>query len=415
MKGASGIKFGNADSFVKSLSLKIQRIEESHTLALAAKASELKRAGIDVVSLTAGEPDFPTPAHVKMAAINAIEENFTHYTANRGIPELIKAIVEKFERENNLAFTAQQILVSCGAKHSIYNALQAMCNKEDEVVFQAPYWVSYPEIVKLVDAKPVVIPTTHENQFKVTPHQLRKAINAKTKAFIFNSPSNPTGTVYSQGEIEELADVIRQTGIYVISDEIYEKVVYDNVKHFSIGSIKAIRDQVVTVNGVSKAYAMTGWRIGYLGGPKNIVEAAAKVQSQTTSNATSIAQRAALTALIGPTDELETMTREFKRRRDFVVEQLKKIDSLEFVTPRGAFYLFPSVKHYTGRRVNGKIIRDDATLCEYFLDKEHVAMIPGIAFGAKNYIRLSYACSMKELEKATERLKRGFRKLEGSY
>jgi aspartate aminotransferase len=396
---------------VKSLSLKIQRIEESQTLALAAKASELKRAGIDVVSLTAGEPDFPTPAHVKMAAIKAIEENFTHYTANRGIPELLKAIVDKFERENNLHFTTEQILVSCGAKQAIYNVLQAICNTGDEVVFQSPYWVSYPEIVKLVDARPVVIPTTHENQFKITAQQLRKTINAKTKALIFNSPSNPTGTVYSQGEIEELAEVVKQTGMFVISDEIYEKVLYDGAKHFSIGSIKAIRDHVITVNGVSKAYAMTGWRIGYLGGPRSIVEAAAKVQSQTTSNATSISQRAALAALIGPTTDIEVMTQEFRRRRDFIVSELKKIDMLEFESPRGAVYVFPSVRNYIGKRINGKIIRDDISLCEYFLEEEHVAMIPGSAFGAKNYLRLSYACSMKELENAVERLKQGFRKI----
>lgn len=398
---------------MKSLSLKIQRIEESQTLALAARASELKRAGIDIVSLTAGEPDFPTPAHVKMAAIRAIEENFTHYTPNQGIPELIKAIVEKFERENNLHFTPEQILVSCGAKHSIYNVLQAICNSNDEVVFQSPYWVSYPEIVKLADARPVVVLTSHENQFKVTPRQLRKAITARTKAFIFNSPSNPTGTVYSQGEIEELADVIRQTGIYVISDEIYEKVLYEGAKHFSIGCIKAIHDQVITVNGVSKAYAMTGWRIGYLGGPKQIVEAAAKVQSQTTSNATSISQRAAIAALTGPTGDIETMRLEFKRRRDFVVDQLKDIHGLEFEAPRGAFYLFPSVKQFIGRRMNGKVIRDDVSLCEYFLDEKHVAMIPGSAFGAKNYLRVSYACSMQELQKAVERLRKGFREILG--
>jgi len=397
---------------VKSLSLKIQQIEESQTLALAAKAKELKSTGIDVVSLTAGEPDFPTPAHVKMAAIKAIEENFTHYTANQGIPELIRAIVEKFRRENNLHFSPDQILVSCGAKHSIYNALQAICNKGDEVVFQSPYWVSYPEMVKLVDARPVIIPTSHENNFRMTAKQLRTAINAKTKALIFNTPSNPTGTVYTQGEIEEIAEVIRQTGIYVISDEIYERVLYDSAEHFSIGSIKAIRDQVITVNGVSKAYAMTGWRIGYLGGPGRIVEQAAKVQSQVTSNATSISQRATIAALTGPTDEIEMMIAEFKRRRDFVSNELQSIRSLECGTPKGAFYLFPYVKHFVGRRAAGRVIRDDADLCRHFLETEHVAMVPGSAFGARNYLRLSYACSMKELEKAVERLKNGFRKLE---
>lgn len=396
---------------MKLLSLKIQHIEESQTLALAAKANDLKRAGVDVVSLTAGEPDFPTPAHIKIAAIKAIDEDFTHYTANEGIAELINTIIEKFERDNNLHFTPQQILVSCGAKHSIYNVLQAICNKGDEVVFQSPYWVSYPEIVKLADAIPVVIPTSHEHNFKITPKQLRKSINAKTKAFIFNSPSNPTGTVYTQGEIEELADVIRQAGIFVISDEIYEKVVYDTATHFSIGSITSIRDQVITVNGVSKAYAMTGWRIGYLGGPRNVVEAAAKVQSQVTSNATSVSQKAAVAALSGPTNDLRSMVEEFRRRRDYLCEELGKVPLLEFEQPKGAFYLFPSIEPYLGRRFNGKVLRNDAALCDFFLEEEHVAMIPGSAFGSGGYLRLSYACSMNDVTRAVERLKRGFSKL----
>jgi len=405
----------NVPSCVKPLSLKIQQIEESQTLALAARAKELQAAGRDVVSLTAGEPDFATPAHVKIAAIRAIEEDFTHYTPNQGIPGLIDVIAQKFERDNNLHFRSDQILVSCGAKHSIYNVLQAICNKGDEVVIPAPYWVSYPEIVKLADARPIVIPTTHGDHFKISPLQFRRAINAKTKAFLFNSPSNPSGTVYSQGEIEELADIVHETGIYVISDEIYEKVIYDGAKHFSIGSIRNIADQVITVNGVSKAYAMTGWRIGYLGANKKIVEAAAKVQSQSTSNATSISQRAAAMALSGPAADIEMMVAEFERRRDYIAGQLGKIPHLEFESPKGAFYLFPYVDKYLGKRCDGKLIRDDTALCQFFLDEEGVASIPGSAFGSKKYIRLSYACSMKDLEMAVERLKRGFRKLESSF
>lgn len=400
---------------MKPLSFKIQQIEESQTLALAARAKELQARGIDVISLTAGEPDFPTPAHVKIAAIRAIEENFTHYTPNRGIPELIEAIARKFERDNNLRFNSDQILVSCGAKHSIYNVLQAICNRGDEVVIPAPYWVSYPEIVKLADARPIIIPTKHGDHFKISPVQFRRAVSAKTKAFVFNSPSNPSGTVYSQGEIEELAEIVAQTGIYVISDEIYEKVLYDGAKHFSIGSIKSIADQVITVNGVSKAYAMTGWRIGYLGANKKIVEAAAKVQSQATSNATSISQRAAVMALSGPMADIEMMVAEFRRRRDYMAEQLGKIPHLEFESPKGAFYLFPYVDKYLGKRYNGKLIRDDTALCQFYLEEEGVATIPGSAFGSKKYIRLSYACSMKELERAVERLKRGFKKLESSF
>lgn len=397
---------------MKPLSIKVRSVEESATLALTTRAAQMKRAGIDVVSLTAGEPDFPTPPHVKMAAIQAIEENFTHYTPNQGTPELITAIIKKFEEDNNLHFEPSQILVSCGAKHSIFNALQALCNPGDEVVIASPYWVSYPEMVKLVGAKPAVVETTQDSGFKIQPTQLRRVINQKTKAFIFNSPANPTGAVYSQGEIEELADVIAETGIYVIADEIYEKVVYDGVKHFSIGSIKEISEQVITVNGVSKAYAMTGWRIGYLGAAKQITEAAAKVQSQVTSNATSIAQRAAVAALAAAQNDVLEMVKEFQRRRDFIVEQLSKIPGIELNIPKGAFYLFPSVKALIGRRVNGKIIKDDAQLGEFLLDEEHLAVVPGIAFGAKNFLRLSYACSMKELQKAVERLKEGLKKLQ---
>jgi aspartate aminotransferase len=396
---------------VKSLSTKVRSIEESATLALTSRATQMERAGIDVVSLTAGEPDFATPPHVKMAAIQAIEENFTHYTPNQGTSELVKTIIKKFEEDNNLHFEPPQILVSCGAKHSIYNALEAMCNPGDEVVITSPYWVSYPEMVKLVEAKPIIVTTTQDAGFKIQARQLRKAINAKTKAFIFNSPVNPTGAVYSQGEIEELADVIAETGIYVISDEIYEKVIYDGAKHFSIGNIKEISEQVVTVNGVSKAYAMTGWRIGYLGAAKQITEAAAKVQSQVTSNATSISQRAATAALSAPSNDVATMVKEFQRRRDFMIEQLSTISGIELIVPRGAFYLFPSVKTFMGRRANGKIIKDDAQLGEFLLEEEHLAVVPGIAFGAKYYLRLSYACSMKELQKAVARLRQGLQKL----
>jgi len=396
---------------VKSLSVKIQQIEESQTLAFTNLARQMKAAGQDVVSLTAGEPDFPTPPHIKMSAIRAIEEDFSHYTANEGIPELLKAIARKFERDNNLHFETSQILVSCGAKHSVFNALQAICNPGDEVVVPAPYWVSYPEMVKLVGARPVSVEALHEHRFKITAQQLRKAVNAKTKALLFNSPSNPTGAVYTQGEIEELAEVVFDSGIFVISDEIYEKVIYDGAKHFSIGSVKSIHDQVITVNGLSKAYAMTGWRIGYLGAAKEVTQAAAKVQSQVTSNATSISQRAAVDALNGPSEEVERMVSEFKRRRDYIYQELSRIPDLELSEPKGAFYLFPCVKNFAGRRVKGKIMRDDMDICYHFLNEEQLVMVPGTPFGAKNYLRLSYACSMKELEKAVRRLKSGFAKL----
>jgi aspartate aminotransferase len=400
---------------VKPLSHKIAQIEESHTLVFTQKARAMRAAGIDVASLTAGEPDFATPAHIKMAAIQAIDEDFTHYTDNQGTPGLIGAVIQKFATENNLQFEPSQILVSCGAKHSIYNVMQALCNKGDEVVIAAPYWVSYPEIVKLADARPVIVAATHETQFKISAVQLRRAINEKTKAFIFNSPSNPTGAVYSQGEIEELADVIQETGVYVISDEIYEKIVYDGAKHFSIGSIKEIRDQVITVNGVSKAFAMTGWRLGYLGAAEPVAQAAAKVQSQITSNATSVSQRAAEVGLKAPTGDVAAMTAAFKRRRDFAVSELMKIPGITLSAPKGAFYLFPSMEHFIGKRVGGKIMKDDYDLAGFFLEEEHLALVPGSAFGAKNYVRLSYACSMKELQKGLERFTRGCRMLEDAY
>ncbi len=400
---------------MKTLSHKIQQIEESQTLAFTQRARQLQQSGIDVASLTAGEPDFATPPHIKMAAIQAIDEDFTHYTENQGTAGLIAAIVKKFASDNNLHFEPPQILVSCGAKHSIYNVMQAICNKGDEVVIAAPYWVSYPEIVKMADAKPVIVEASHDAQFKITAQQLRRAINEKTKAFIFNSPSNPTGAVYSQGEIEELADVVAETGIYVISDEIYEKIVYDGTKHFSIGSIKEIRDQVITVNGVSKAFAMTGWRLGYLGAAEQVAQAAAKVQSQITSNATSISQRAAEIGLKGPMKDVQEMAGEFKRRRDFAVAEMSSIHGLKLCAPKGAFYLFPCMEHFAGKRLNGKIIKDDFDMANLLLDEEHLAVVPGSAFGARNHLRLSYACSMKDLQKGMERFKRGCRKLQEAH
>ena len=375
----------------------------------------MRQSGIDIVSLTVGEPDFATPAHIKMAAIQAIDENFTHYTENQGTSGLIQAIVAKFAAENNLHFDPPQILVSCGAKHSIYNVMQAICNKGDEVVVAAPYWVSYPEIVKMADARPVIVGAAYEANFKITPLQLRRAINERTKAFIFNSPSNPTGAVYTQGEIEELAEVVKETGIYVIADEIYEKIVYDGAKHFSIGSIKEIRDQVITVNGVSKAFAMTGWRVGYLGAAQPVAEAAAKVQSQITSNATSISQRAAEIGLRGPSGDVQAMTAEFKRRRDFAVAELGHVHGVKLHAPKGAFYLFPQIDHFVGKRINGKIMKDDVDLANYFLDEEHLALVPGTPFGARNHLRLSYACSMNELQKGLERFVKGCRKLQEAF
>jgi len=400
---------------VKSQSLKVQQIEKSRTAVLTGLANQMQREGVDVIALTAGEPDFPTPTRVKQAAIKAIEENFTHYTLLEGISELKDAIVQKFKHDNNLHFQPPQILVSCGAKQSLYNTLEVLCNPGDEVIIPAPYWVTLPSMIKLVGATPRIADTTPETKYKITAKQLRKAINARTKVFLFNSPANPTGTVYSQGEIEELAEVIRQTGIYVIADEIYEKIIFDGAKHFSIGSIKQIKDQVITVNGVSKAYAMTGWRIGYLGATEEITRACAKVQGQITSNANSIAQRAAVAALTGFQDDVETMRKEFEERRDFVVEQLAKVSGIEFTKPQGAIYFFPSVKSFVGKRVDGKLMKDDEDICRFLLEEEHLVVVPGSPFGGKNHFRMSFACSMKELEEGMKRLRSGLKKLAEGY
>lgn len=395
------------------LSKKIAALEKSQTLALTGLAKKMQGQGIDVVSLTAGEPDFPTPQVVKEAAIAAIHDNFTKYTANQGIPELLKAISFKLKRENDLDFDPDQILISCGAKHSVYNSLQAVCNRGDEVIIPSPYWVSYPEMVKLADAIPVIVKASPKNQFKITAAQLKRAITKKTKMLILNSPCNPTGAVYTKEELEALGKVVEQTGIYVLSDEIYEKVIFDGAKHFSIGTIEGIRDKVITVNGVSKAYSMTGWRIGYMAAHKAIVEGAEKLQSQVTSNATSIAQKAAYAAIANDLNtEIAAMVTEFNRRRQFLVQQFNQIKDIEFIYPRGAFYLFFNVQAYLNKVADGKKIKTSDDLCEYMLNKHHLAMVPGTGFGDKRWVRISYACSMSELEKAVDRLRRGLSELQ---
>ncbi len=390
-----------------NLSTKVYNVEESQTLAITAKAKRMKDAGVDVVSLTAGEPDFPTPQHVKDAAIKAIESNFTKYTANVGTNELIEAIIRKFSHEDNLHFGHNQIVVSSGAKQCIYNVLQAICNKGDQVAILSPYWVSYPEMVKLADAKPVVIPTGIENGFKPDIKALHRAVNANTKALILNSPNNPSGVVYSRSELEEIGEIIREKNIFVISDEIYEKVVYDQNTHFSIGSIKEIRDQVITVNGVSKAFSMTGWRIGYSGGPLAVMQAAAKVQSQVTSNANSIAQKAALAALTGSTDARDAMVREFKIRRDFVHGCLSALPDVRVVLPGGAFYFLFDVSAYYAKKHGNTFIHNSADMGSYLLEQHLVGTVPGLAFGDDNCLRISYACSMQELQKGMQRITTG--------
>ncbi len=388
-----------------SLSNLISSVEESRTLSVTGLIKKLTAEGKDVISFSAGEPDFPTPDFIKQAAIKAINENYTYYTPNEGSPALINAIVNKFKNENDLNFEAKNILVSSGAKHSIYNILMALCNPADEVIFQSPYWVSYPEMVKLAQAKSVIINSDAKSNFKITPSQLRNVLSDRTKVFIFNSPSNPTGAVYSKDEILALADVLKESKCFIISDEIYEKILYDDAKHFSIGAIDYLRERTITVNGLSKAYSMTGWRIGYAGGPADVIKLARNLQSHSTSNAVSISQAASVAALTIVNDEVEKMVKEFSSRRNFLVKKLNEIDGILCPNPAGAFYVFFDVSTTFGKNFEGEKITDSTSFCNFLLKTANVGLVPGIAFGDDNCVRMSYACSVKDLEEGVRRIK----------
>lgn len=396
---------------VSSLSELLLNVEESRTMALSALIKKLKAEGNDVLSFSAGEPDFDTPEFIKKAAIKAIHNNFTRYTANEGSPELLKAIIEKFSKDNDLHFEEKNILVSSGAKHAIYNVLMALCNPGDEVIFQSPYWVSYPEIVKLTRARSVAIETYGEQNFKITPELLEKAITPKTKVFLFNTPSNPTGAVYSKDEIFALAEVLRKKDIFIVSDEIYEKIVFDDEKHFAIGSIEELGDKTITINGVSKAYAMTGWRIGYAAGNEKVIRLARNLQSHSTSNACSISQAATVAALTQHSEEIEKMVMSFQKRRDFIVEELNRIDGIHCPLPKGAFYIFFDVSKFYGKTTDHTTIVDSSSFCDYMLKEELVGLVPGIAFGNDKCVRMSYACSYEEIFDGITRIKRGLKKL----
>ena len=389
---------------MKQLSDLVSSIEESKTLAITSLVKKLKAEGKNVLSFSAGEPDFPTPGFIKEAAIKAINNNFTSYTPNEGYPDLIKTIIKKFKEDNNLEFNPENILVSSGAKHSLFNILQAICNPGDEVIFQSPYWVSYPEMVKLARANSVIVNAGVETGYKILPGDLDKAITDKTKVFLFNSPSNPTGAVYSKKEILALAEVLKGKDIFILSDEIYEKIIFDGEEHFSIGAVDFLKEKTITVNGVSKAYAMTGWRIGYAGGPKNIIKLARNLQSHSTSNAASISQAAAQAALSRHSEEINEMVKEFKKRRDFIVSELNKIDGIECPMPKGAFYVFYDVSSYYGKNINGLEIKDSTSFCNYILSSQNVGLVPGVAFGNDNCVRMSYACSLEQIEDGIGRL-----------
>ncbi|MFH1801082.1 MAG: pyridoxal phosphate-dependent aminotransferase [Candidatus Omnitrophota bacterium] len=394
-----------------SLSKNIVQISPSPTLAITAKAKKMQSEGINVIGFGAGEPDFDTPVNIKEAAKRAIDKGFTKYTPTAGAKELKDAICKKFARDNQLTYTPEEILVSCGAKHSIFNVVLALCGEGDEVIIPSPYWVSYPEMVKVVGAKSVLLSTTEENGFKITPEQLDAAITPKTKLFILNSPSNPTGMVYSESELRALSEVVVRRGIFCLSDEIYEKLVYGE-KHVSIASFgPEIKKQTIVVNGMSKVYSMTGWRIGYAAGPKEIIQAMSNLQDHSTSNPTSISQAASVEALEGPQDELTRMVDEFTRRRKYMVDRVNSIKGLRTTTPGGAFYCWIDISGLLGKSIEGGLIGNSLQLTEMLLSKAYVAVVPGGVFGDDHYIRLSYATSIENIVEGLNRIESFVKKI----
>ncbi len=395
-----------------TLSNRAKGLKPSPTLAINAKAKAMQAQGVRVISFGAGEPDFDTPANIKKAAIRAIEEGFTKYTAVGGIDELKDAVIEKFRRDNQLTYKRSQILISCGGKHSFYNLAQALFDRGDEVIIPAPYWVSYPPMVALAEATPVIVETREENGFKLTVEDLRRVITPRTKALILNSPSNPTGSAYEKEELERIAEIAVSNDFFVISDEIYEKIVYDGFQFRSIASLgDEIKKRTVIVHGVAKTYAMTGWRIGYAAGPEEIISAMSNIQSQSTSNPTSISQKASVEALIGPQDEVERMVFAFAERRNYIVDRLNEIEGVSCFKPIGAFYVFPNFSEYYGKHYQGKKINNSTDLADYFLEVAKVAVVPGIEFGADRFERLSYATSMEEIEEGLDRIEDALKKL----
>ncbi len=386
------------------ISNNLKRIKPSPTIAVTQKARELRAAGKDVVGLGAGEPDFDTPINVKNAAIKAIRDGDTKYTAVDGTPALKKAILKKFKRENKLNYKLDEITVGTGGKQVLYNTFMATLNKGDEVIIPAPFWVSYPDMVLLAGGKPKIVKCGEKDGFKITPAKLKAAITKRTKWIILNSPSNPTGSGYSKSEIQNLAKVlIKNKKVHILSDDIYEHVKYDNFKFFTIAQISKLKSRTLTMNGVSKSYAMTGWRIGYAAGPKEIISAIRKIQSQSTSNPSSISQAAAVEALNGKQDFIKKRAKSFKERRDFVVKSLNNIDGISCLKPNGAFYVFPNCKKLLNKRTK---LKKDTDFVQKLLEKQNVAAVQGSAFGLDGYFRISYATSMAKLKIAMSRIKK---------
>ncbi|MBW6515500.1 MAG: pyridoxal phosphate-dependent aminotransferase [Candidatus Cloacimonetes bacterium] len=383
-------------------------IRPSPTLSVTAKAKEMQANGIDVINLGAGEPDFNTPDYIKEAAKKAIDDNFTRYTVTPGILPLREAICAKLKRDNNLDYSAHEVLVSPGAKAAIINVLMTICDPRDEVFIPSPYWVSYTSQVEMVDAFPIILPTNEGSNFKITAEQLEEAILYHTtpKALIINTPDNPTGCVYTKKELQAIGEICVKHNLVIISDEIYEKIIYDGIKHISIASISPeIKERTVLINGVSKAYAMTGWRLGYAAGNEEVIKRAGRIQEHTTSNVCSITQKAALAALTEDDGSVEMMRTEFEKRRNWLVEELNSIPNVTCYKPQGAFYAMPNVSYYL---LNNKLgIINSIMLCTYLLEKFHIALVPGLAFGVDNYVRFSYATSMENIQEGVKRLRDG--------
>ncbi len=387
----------------------LNRIKPSATMVITAKATQLKREGKKVIGLSSGEPDFDTPQHVKQAAIDAINSGYTKYTNIEGIPELRQSIVEKFKKDNDLNYDVSNVIVGTGGKQILFNALMSSLNKDDEVIIPAPYWVSYPDMTLLAGGKPIFVDCSSETNFKLTGEALDKVITKNSKWLILNSPSNPTGSCYSLSELEEIANVVRKhENLYVMTDDIYEYIVYDNFKFYTLAQVAPdLKDRILTVNGVSKSYCMTGWRIGYAAGPSLLIKAMIKIQGQSTSNPSSISQYAALAGISGSKEFLDPCLKAFDERRHFVVDKLNSINGISCILPEGAFYAYPNVSGLIGKKTqNGKILNNDAEIVEWLLESAEVAAVPGVAFGLEPYFRVSYATSLEVLKEAMNRIEK---------
>lgn len=394
------------------LAERIGQIKPSLTLAVDTKAKAMKKAGLDMVSFGVGEPDFDTPDHIKEAAVQALRDGFTKYTPVSGIDELKEAIAFRFKEDLGLEYGLDEIVVTCGGKHALYNIAQALWGPGDKVIVPAPYWVSYPPMILLAGADPVIVPSRAENGFKLTPEELQAALTPDTRAIILNSPSNPTGSVYSRGELAALGEVILENNLTVISDDIYDKILFDNLSFSNLAMLDPrFKERTLVVNGVSKTYSMTGWRIGYLAGSKTVIGAINKIQSHSTSNPTSIAQKASVTALQGPQDFVKKMVIEFDSRRNLIAERLRAIPDVKVDLPQGAFYIFPDFSSYYGREIGDRRLGNSLELADYLLEKALIAVVPGAAFGEDKCLRFSYATSREKIEKGMDRLEKALREL----